>query len=161
MVILDGVRVESFTDLYGDGVGGPSRMPLYSGGTRIPTFESKTTQPRTSNMNKFTTLAAGVALAVASLGAFAQAAAPATPRVDQRQANQQARIDAGVASGQLNARETNRLDKQQARIAATEAKDKADGTVTAKERRQLHRMQNRASKNIYAQKHDAQVAPKP
>ncbi len=110
-------------------------------------------------MNKFTTLAAGITLAVVSLGALAQGTA--TPRLDQRQANQQARIDAGVASGQLNARETNRLDKQQARVAAVEAKDKADGTVTAKERRQLHRMQNRASKNIYAQKHDAQVAPKP
>jgi hypothetical protein len=110
-------------------------------------------------MNKFTILATGVTLAIASIGAFAQAT-PATPRVDQREANQQARIDAGVASGQLTARETNRLDKQQARIAGVEAKDKADGTVTAKERRQLHRMQNRASKNIYAQKHDGQVAPK-
>jgi hypothetical protein len=110
-------------------------------------------------MHKFTTLATGLTLAVASIGAFAQGTA--TPRVDQRQANQQARIDAGVASGQLTARETNRLDKQQARIAAVESKDKADGTVTSKERQQLHRMQDRASKNIYAQKHDAQVAPKP
>ena len=112
-------------------------------------------------MHKFTTLAAGVTLAIASIGAFAQATAPATPRVDHREANQQARIDAGVASGQLTARETNRLDKQQMRIAAVEAKDKADGTVSAKERGQLHRMQNHASKNIYVQKHDAQVAPKP
>ena len=112
-------------------------------------------------MNKLTTIATGVTLAIASIGAFAQASAPVTPRVDQREANQQKRIDAGVASGQLNARETHRLDKQQARVAAVEAKDKADGTVTKKERRQLHRMQDRSSKNIYAQKHDAQVAPKP
>lgn len=111
-------------------------------------------------MNKFTTLTAGLTLAVASIGAFAQAAAPATPRVDQREANQQARIDAGVASGQLNARETNRLDKQQARIAAAESNAKANGSVTAKERRHLHRMQNRANADIHAQKHDAQVAPK-
>ena len=106
------------------------------------------------------TLAAGATLAVASLGAFAQATtAPVTPRVDAREANQQKRIDAGVASGQLNARETNSLDKQQARIAATEANDKADGKVTAKEHRQLNRMQNRASANIHKQKHDAQTAP--
>jgi hypothetical protein len=111
-------------------------------------------------MQKFTTFATGITLAIASIGAFAQAAAPATPRVDQREANQQARINAGVASGQLTARETNRLDKQQANIAAVEAKDKADGTMTAKERRRLHRMQNHASRNIFAQKHDAQVAPK-
>jgi hypothetical protein len=110
-------------------------------------------------MNKFTILAGAIALALASSASYA--AEPQTPRVDQREANQQARIDAGVASGQLTARETNRLDKQQARVASVEAKDKADGTVTAKERQQLHRMQNRASKNIHVQKHDAQVAPKP
>jgi hypothetical protein len=110
-------------------------------------------------MHKFTTVATGIALAIASLGAFAQGTA--TPRVDQREANQQARIDAGVASGQLNARETNRLDKRQARIASAEAKAKADGTVTKGERRHLRRMQDRASAAIHDQKHDAQVAPKP
>ena len=104
-------------------------------------------------------MTAGVALAIASFGTLA--AGTATPRVDQREANQQARIDAGVASGQLTARETNRLDKEQARIADAEAKDKADGTVTATERQQLHRMQNHVSKNIYMQKHDDRVAPKP
>jgi hypothetical protein len=110
-------------------------------------------------MNKFTILSGGIALVIASMGVFAEGTA--TPRVDQREANQQARIDAGVASGQLTAHETNRLDKQQARVASVEAKDKADGTVTAKERQQLHRMQNHASKDIYVQKHDAQVAAKP
>ena len=104
------------------------------------------------------TIATGLTLAIASLGAFAQATAPATPRVDAREANQQARIDAGVASGQLNARETNRLDKQQARVAGAEANAKSDGVVTPKERKHLAHMQNRASKNIRAQKHDAQVA---
>jgi len=54
-------------------------------------------------MHKFTISTVGVALAIAS---FAAAAGnTATPRVDQREANQQARIDAGVASGQLTARE--------------------------------------------------------
>jgi hypothetical protein len=123
-------------------------------------FDSTTTQPQDITMNKFTILATGVSLAIASIGAFAQAT-PTMPRVDQREAKQQARIDAGVASGQLTARETNRLDKQQARVATAESNAKADGTVTAKERRQLHRMQHRASANIHAQKHDAQVAAKP
>ena len=109
------------------------------------------------------TLALGVTLALASLGVFAQAVAttPSTPRVDQREANQQARIDQGVASGSLTARETNRLDKQQARVASAEAGAKADGKVTAKERGRLHRMQDRASRNIHHQKHAAQVAAKP
>jgi hypothetical protein len=110
------------------------------------------------------TIAFGTALVAVSLGAFAQATTtttPVTPRVDAREANQQKRIDAGVASGQLTARETNRLDKQQSRIASTEAADKADGKVTAKEHRQLNRMQNRASANIHKQKHDAQTAVAP
>jgi hypothetical protein len=107
-------------------------------------------------MHKLTISAFGVAIAIASFAA--SAGSTATPRVDQREANQQARIDAGVASGELTTRETNRLDKQQARIAKVEAKDKADGTVTKHERVELHRMQNHASKNIYVQKHDAQTA---
>ena len=47
------------------------------------------------------TLTVTTTLALASLGAFAQAAAaPATPRVDQREVNQDKRIQQGVASGQ-------------------------------------------------------------
>jgi hypothetical protein len=110
-------------------------------------------------MNKLTIIAGGIALALASAGAIA--ADPQTPRVDQRESNQQTRIDAGVASGQLSAKETNRLDKQQARVVAAETQAKADGSVSAKERQQLHHMQNHASRNIHTQKHDAQVAPKP
>ena len=105
------------------------------------------------------TLTVAAALAVASIGAFAQAAAtPATPRVDQREANQQQRIAAGAASGQLTAKETNRLEVEQARINTAEARAKADGTVTKGERKHLHRMQDRASKHIRHQKHDAQTA---
>ena len=96
-------------------------------------------------------------LAFASIGAFAQAAA-ATPRVDQRQANQQARIANGAASGQLTSRETLRLEKQQAMVNKAEDHAKADGTVTRHERKRLHRMQNTASKRIHRQKHDAQTA---
>ena len=104
----------------------------------------------------------GTTLTIASTVAFAQAAAaPATPRVDQREANQEKRIQKGVASGQLNAKETHRLDKQQARVEVAEANAKADGKVTKGERKHLHRMQERSSKNIYKQKHDAQTAVKP
>ena len=110
-------------------------------------------------MSNLKTLTVAAALAVASIGAFAQAAAtPATPRVDQREANQQQRIAAGAASGQLTAKETNRLEVEQARINTAEARAKADGTVTKGERKHLHRMQDRASKHIHHQKHDAQTA---
>jgi tellurite resistance protein len=85
-------------------------------------------------------------------------AQPATPNLDKREANQQQRIDQGVASGQLNAKETNRLDKREAKLAANEAVAKADGKVTRAERRKLQHEANRNSKAIYKQKHDAQTA---
>ena len=109
-------------------------------------------------MIKLKTLAISATLSLSSIGAFAQAAsAPATPRVDQREVKQDARIQQGVASGELNAKETYRLEKEQAVINKAEANAKADGKVTKQERRKLHLMQNRASKDIHAQKHDAQT----
>ena len=77
-----------------------------------------------------------------------------TPRVDKREARQQARINQGVKSGQLTPKEANRLEKQQTRIKANEAKAKSDGKVTPKERAKLMREQNRASRNIYRKKHN-------
>ncbi len=110
-------------------------------------------------MMNLKTLAVTATLAISSLGAFAQVAtAPATPRVDQREVNQDKRIQQGVASGQLNAKETYRLEKEQAAINKAETKAKADGKVTKHERRKLHKMQDAASKDIHAQKHDAQTA---
>lgn len=106
-------------------------------------------------MLQLRTLALGATLAIASLGAFAQAA---TPGIDQRQANQEKRIDQGIASGELNKRETRRLEKEQVVINKAEDKAKADGTVTKKERARLHKMQNHASRDIRHQKHDAQTA---
>ena len=106
-------------------------------------------------MLKLNTTLAGIALTLATVGAFAQA--PSTPRVDQREANQQARIEQGAASGQLTHRETRHLEKQQAAIQRAEAHAKADGHVSKHERKRLHRMQKAASKDIAKQKHDAQV----
>ena len=96
-------------------------------------------------------------LAAAALPVMAQTTD--TPRVDKREANQEARIQQGVSSGELNARETARLEHGQSHVQALEDKAKADGTVTKKERRALHHAQNHQSKRIYRQKHDAQKAP--
>ena len=103
---------------------------------------------------KIKTLVAAVAMTLAGV-AMAQ---PSTPNLDKREANQQQRIDQGVASGQLNAKETNRLDKREAKLAADEAAAKADGKVTRAERRKLQREANRDSRAIHRQKHDAQTA---
>ena len=102
---------------------------------------------------KFVTAAVFAALA---LPAFAQTTS--TPRIDQRQENQQRRIDEGVKSGQLTKKEAARLQKEQARIQKMENKAAADGKVTAKERRQIERAQDRASKNIERERHDKQRA---
>ena len=109
-------------------------------------------------------LITAVALAAGGI-AFAQtapAAAPAkdpiaTPKLDARQANQQGRIDQGVASGQLTPRETANLEKREARLEADKQAARSDGRVTSAERRRLQREANRASRRIAAQKHDKQV----
>lgn len=93
------------------------------------------------------------AVIVTTASVYAQAE---TPGIDQRQANQEQRIDQGIGSGQLNQREADRLNKQQAHINKMEDKAKADGVVTKKERARIHAAQDRASKNIYREKHDRQ-----
>lgn len=85
--------------------------------------------------------------------AFAQTA---TPRVTERQINQQELIQEGKRSGELTRREKRHLQMQQAKIQHDKKEAKADGVVTPQERRQLNREQNRANRNIYRQKHDAQ-----
>jgi polyisoprenoid-binding protein YceI len=111
---------------------------------------------------KLKTLASLIALTFAS-SLWAQApAAPkdpaATPRIDQRQANQQKRIDQGVGSGALTSKETAKLEKREGKIEADKAAAKSDGKVTKGERRQLRREEDRASNAIKHQKHDKQVA---
>lgn len=85
--------------------------------------------------------------------AFAQAN---TPRVDQREANQQRRIEQGVASGSLTQREANRLERGQQRVENIEVRAKSDGVVTRQERARLHQAQDTESRHIYNQKHDRQ-----
>ena len=84
---------------------------------------------------------------------FAQAE---TPVIDQRQANQDQRIDQGIASGQLNKREANRLNKQQAHVNKMEVRAKSDGVMTKKERARIGAAQDRASRHIVSEKHDRQ-----
>lgn len=79
-----------------------------------------------------------------------------TPRVDQREANQSARIQQGATSGSLTQKETMRLENGQQRVQNLEAQAKSDGVVTKQERGQVHRAQEVQSRRIYDQKHDRQ-----
>lgn len=94
------------------------------------------------------------ALAFVAWPALTQA--QSTPRIDQRQANQEQRIDQGVASGQLTKREAAQLEKGQAHVQQMEDQALADGTMTKRERARLERAQNRQSRRIFRQKHDRQ-----
>ena len=115
-------------------------------------------------MNLRTTFTA-LTLSLAAAEGFAQTPTPtpapagttATPVVDARAANQEERIEQGVASGTLTPRETRKLEREQKHIAKAEAHAKADGAVTPAERKKLHNMQDKASKDISQQKHDAQT----
>jgi uncharacterized membrane protein YebE (DUF533 family) len=101
-----------------------------------------------------------VLAAILAAAALPLAAQTNTPRIDQREANQQARIQQGVQSGQLTPRETAKLEKGQAKVDTMEAKAKSDGVVTAKERKKITKAQNKQSRKIHREKHDKQVAPK-
>lgn len=101
-------------------------------------------------------LIAALVAAVFAAPVIASAQTASTPRIDQRQENQQKRIDQGVKSGELNQKEAARLEKGQDRVQKMENKATADGVVTKKERRRIEHTQDTQSKRIHRQKHDAQ-----
>ncbi len=79
-----------------------------------------------------------------------------SPRIDQRQLNQERRIDQGTASGSVTQREANRLERGQQRVERIEARAEADGVLTRREQARVHRAQDRQSQRIAMQKHDRQ-----
>jgi len=79
-----------------------------------------------------------------------------TPHMDAREANQRARIQAGVAGGELTRPETRRLAAGQVHLHRVETRAKADGEVTKRERAWMQHEANQQSRRIHRQKHDAQ-----
>ena len=107
---------------------------------------------------KIVNITAAALIAAFALPALAQT--QSTPRIDQRQENQQRRIEQGEKSGALTKKEAARLEKGQARVQKMENKAAADGKITAKERARIEKAQDRQSRQIYKQKHDKQTAKK-
>ena len=103
---------------------------------------------------KKSNLVAGLSLVIALMSVAATAG---TPGLNQREANQRARIHQGVKSGELTKPEARRLRVGEARLNLNEARAKSDGVVTPAERARLHNEADRESARIYRQKHDAQV----
>jgi hypothetical protein len=94
--------------------------------------------------------------------AFAQAASgTATPAIDQREQNQQKRIEQGINSGSLKAGEAARLEKREQGLQNKEVAAKTDGKVTAKERHQLNKTANRDSAEIAKLKHNDKTNSNP
>ena len=93
------------------------------------------------------------------LAAIALSAAAFAGEVDDREANQQARIAQGVKSGQLTPGETSRLDNREAHINREIARDRAanGGHLTAAEHAKVNRQQDRTSGAIYRDKHNGKV----
>ena len=98
---------------------------------------------------------------IACMFAIAPAfAADNDPGIQQREANQQNRINQGVQSGRLTPKEAGKLDAQQGRIQQREERMAArnNGNLTAKDKAKLTKQQNKASKKIYKKKHNDQTA---
>lgn len=100
--------------------------------------------------------AAAVAALLAALPG-AVLAQSSIPGIDQRQANQDQRIDQGIGSGALTRPEARRLERGQNRIERMEGRALADSTVTGKERARIHHAQAVESRRIVRQKHDGQT----
>ncbi len=77
-----------------------------------------------------------------------------TPVIDQRQTNQEQRIDQGITSGRLNEREANQLNMQQEQVNKMEKRAKSDAVMTDRERARIAAAQDRAARHIAREKHD-------
>lgn len=93
------------------------------------------------------------------VGSLIFSSAALAAEVDNREANQQARIAQGVKSGQLTPGETAHLDNREAHINNEIARDRAanGGHLTAAERAKVNRQQDRTSNAIYRDKHNGKV----
>ena len=97
-----------------------------------------------------TILIAGI---LASL--IASAALAGTPRMERREARQDARIAQGCRSGQLTRPEAMRLRVRERRIERAERRAGRDGFVSRGESRHIERIQDRQSRRIHRLRHNA------
>ena len=81
-------------------------------------------------------------------------AAVRDPGVNERQANQTARIQQGVKSGELTHGEAQELRTERRDIRDLEHTYKEDGTLTRDERQDVHQQLNQQSHEIYEEKQD-------
>jgi hypothetical protein len=97
-----------------------------------------------------------VSLMIASGALLASSAFAQNAQEDQqRNVNQQERIEQGLQSGQLSTKEAGSLERGQQDIDRVESKDLRNGSISPAEQSRLNAMENRQSNAIYDDKHNA------
>lgn len=84
-------------------------------------------------------------------GAFAQS----VQSDQQRNVNQQERVEQGLQSGQLSTKEAAQLERGQQHVDHLEAKDLRNGSINPQEQARLTAAENHQSAAIYADKHNS------
>ena len=81
--------------------------------------------------------------------------------INSRDAHQQARINKGVADGQITPKGAARADQRQAHINNQESRmrSKDNGHLTASDRHRIANEQNRSSQGIYNRNHNGATDP--
>lgn len=105
------------------------------------------------DMKTTRTLIAAFALILPLLAA---AQTNSTTRIDQRQLNQESRIQQGIQSGSLTQKEAANLEKGQTHVQNMENKALSDGKISQKEASHINQAQDKQSRKIEHQKHDKQ-----
>jgi len=80
---------------------------------------------------------------------------PRRAEVNDRLANQNRRVDNGVANGKLTPGQANQIHREDHAIRNEERADAAahGGHITKPEQRQINRQENHVSRQIHAEKH--------
>jgi hypothetical protein len=117
--------------------------------------------PKGPNMNAFLSKSILGICTAALVGATMLPLAASAGEVNNRVDRQQARIDRGVADGQMTRREFDRTESRLDRIDAQRERDLRanDGHLTPGERGQLNRELNRNSRAIYFDNHNRARQP--
>jgi hypothetical protein len=102
------------------------------------------------NFSKFT-----LAVLSASLLSTAAWADTIAEQDQQRDVNQQERIEQGLKSGELSTKEAGHLERDEQHVDRMEAKDLKNGSISPAEQAKLNAAQNKTSGAIYADKHNA------
>ena len=99
-----------------------------------------------------------MSLMIASGALLASSAFAQNAQEDQqRNVNQQERIEQGLQSGQLSTKEAGSLERGQAHVDRKEANAAANGHVGAGEQRRIQGSENHQSNRIYNKKHNART----